>query len=340
MNGIVKTEIANENDINFGNKSFKKKSLLEKNELTRKTTLKKDYPSMKPNGKNPPILQKQLSFEQITKKMETFFIGQKRLSHYTVRKQFLVQERPDIKIYYQHVSSTKPSKASIVFIHGACEHSSRYIETALKFVDNSFDVHLYDVRGHGYSSGPCIMIELENVYESLALVLKQIPQGKPVFLMGHSMGGATAFSFLKMNPSIKVAGVITSSAFVDFPKDLGGTVRKKVMSCIPEIFDGLIMNSQLFPLKITRNPVEVKGFVDDRFLFPIVSIRFLKTLMKLSKCVRIYKAKERFNFPVFMLVGEEDKLTRMEYGKKVFDNLKQEDKRFHIFEEGWFISFT
>lgn len=71
-----------------------------------------------------------------------------------VSKEFLEDPDNQSKLYYQFVRTDSTNKkASILFIHGLAEHSSRYLEIAVKFANKNFNVHLYDQRGSGYSSG-------------------------------------------------------------------------------------------------------------------------------------------------------------------------------------------
>ena len=44
-------------------------------------------------------------------------------------------------------------KATIAIVHGFGENSDIFLESALVFALNGFDVHLIDLRGFGFSGG-------------------------------------------------------------------------------------------------------------------------------------------------------------------------------------------
>lgn len=53
----------------------------------------------------------------------------------------------------------------------------------------------------------------------LEVLIRQASKELPLFLYGHAMGGLLIISLLIRNPSLKVAGVITSAPMLGFPMD-------------------------------------------------------------------------------------------------------------------------
>jgi len=51
------------------------------------------------------------------------------------------------------------------------EHSTRYMELAQRLADQNYNVHLYDQRGSGYSSGIMRETSLKMLYEDFFSVL-------------------------------------------------------------------------------------------------------------------------------------------------------------------------
>ena len=41
----------------------------------------------------------------------------------------------------------------------------------------------------------------------------------PLYLYGHSLGGLVVLTFAMRNPLLKIAGIISTSALLGFPKD-------------------------------------------------------------------------------------------------------------------------
>lgn len=51
------------------------------------------------------------------------------------------------------------------------------------------------------------------------VLLKQASRELPLFLYGHSLGGMLILSLALRNPELNLAGIITTSALIKFPRD-------------------------------------------------------------------------------------------------------------------------
>lgn len=83
------------------------------------------------------------------------------------------------------------SRGTVVFVHGACEHSGRYHHIFESLFDRGWNVVAYDQRGHGRSSGLDTHITtFEDYSHDLLDVCDQLGlPSESTVLMGHSMGG-------------------------------------------------------------------------------------------------------------------------------------------------------
>ena len=74
-----------------------------------------------------------------------------------VRKDFVPSKFANL--FYAHTRVVDTSyfeedlKASLAIVHGFGEDSDVFLEPALNYALNGFDVHLIDMRGYGYSAG-------------------------------------------------------------------------------------------------------------------------------------------------------------------------------------------
>jgi acylglycerol lipase len=170
--------------------------------------------------------------------MSEFFIGRKIFDDVIISKEFVEDQEYQSRIYYTNIQTKEPQKfASLLIVHGFGEHSSRYIETAIQFAHANLDVHLFDFRGFGYSSGARFMTSLTELYEDVILVLTKIFKNNPLFILAHSMGGGLILNFLKMNPNLKIAGLICSNPFFDMAHDPLSFLEKQVVSRLPKSLD-------------------------------------------------------------------------------------------------------
>jgi acylglycerol lipase len=90
-------------------------------------------------------------------------------------------------------------KAVIVISHGGGEHSARYAWVAEQMVLAGYAVYAADHRGHGRSAGTRMMFERwDYVVSDLHALVERARAGHPrapLFLLGHSLGGAIAISY-------------------------------------------------------------------------------------------------------------------------------------------------
>ncbi len=106
-------------------------------------------------------------------------------------------------------------RGAVVIVHGAGEHSGRYEHVAQRLVDDGFAVFALDHRGHGRSAGARALIDrLANAVADLddlvGAAVERHP-GRPVFMVGHSMGGALAVQYALAHQQ-RLAGLALSGA--------------------------------------------------------------------------------------------------------------------------------
>ncbi|MFH2132013.1 MAG: lysophospholipase [bacterium] len=118
-------------------------------------------------------------------------------------------------------SSFIPQKTTLqlVIVHGFAEHMRCYYTAAETLSQHGIAVHLMDLPGHGLSDGPRGHIEdFQDYLDDVHLFFHSYPhflKTKPVFLLGHSLGGLIATLYcLQKKPKIK--GLILSSPLIRF----------------------------------------------------------------------------------------------------------------------------
>ena len=116
-----------------------------------------------------------------------------------------------------------PTAGGLVLVHGYAEHSGRY--EALAAALNNLGIHVFahDHRGHGRSPGPRGEIRdfprLVADLHGQAGHAARVCAGKPLFLLGHSMGGLVALHYLASD-TCRVAGAILSSPLLALTEDV------------------------------------------------------------------------------------------------------------------------
>ena len=131
-------------------------------------------------------------------------------------------------IQYRHWPVENP-KACVLLVHGLAEHSGRYERVAARFNARGVAVVGPDHIGHGASPGlRCHLDRFDEYLAPLTALRAHIDDwypGKPVFLLGHSMGGLISAHLL-----LESQGAYRGAMFSGLPSP-------QTTRCLPDYLD-------------------------------------------------------------------------------------------------------
>ena len=216
---------------------------------------------------------------------------------------------PDgVRLYTRQWQPEVTLRATVVLAHGLGEHCARYDHVAAYLTQHGILVSSFDHRGHGRSQGIRGHIpSYDHVTGDLDHFLDEAAQnapGKPVFLYGHSMGGAMVLYYgLKCQP--KITGVICTSPGIgsDNPqspiKILLGKILYRLAPSMT-VPNGLDFNN------LSHDQVVVQAYIADPLNTGQVSARL--GLDILNNGPWIVSQAARWTLPILLMQGSKDHL--------------------------------
>jgi alpha-beta hydrolase superfamily lysophospholipase len=235
-------------------------------------------------------------------------------------------------LYYQFWMPADRPKAVLLIAHGLAEHSGRYEHFAEFFVNHGYGVFGLDYPGHGKSDGDrCHIAKFSEYTDSIILLTKRVrdvcPES-PLFLIGHSMGGLVAASFL-IEHQADFAGCVLSGAAVQPAFELPA-IQRLIMNLMSRVLPKLRV-LQLESSDVSRDPEVVERYRNDPLVFNgKVTARLAEQLI--SEMSSLQENLGRINLPMLVLHGSEDRITSIEGSKMLHEKISSQDKKVIIYD--------
>jgi acylglycerol lipase len=154
--------------------------------------------------------------------------------------------------------------------HGVAEHIERYDPLASILAGNGFLVVGHDHVGHGKSEGIRVDIQDFNFYvrdvlQHIHMVKDEFPN-IPLFLFGHSMGGAVAI-LTALEESALFSGVLLSAPMIKLDPEQTTPFKEFLLKIAACLFPQLHV-MKLDSNDLSRDPDQVKLRQKDRLYEP------------------------------------------------------------------------
>jgi acylglycerol lipase len=234
------------------------------------------------------------------------------------------------RIFWQSWIPEQPTSVAVI-AHGASEYSDRYRHVAQRLAAAGCAVYALDHRGHGRSEGARALIDrMSNAVADLdaLLVLSQSEHpGLPMYLVGHSMGGAVALSYATRHQE-RLAGLILSGPLAALE------AAPAIQRLIARALSALAPRLPLFPIEagqISRDPAVVAAYEQD----PLVHHGKLpvRTVAELATAIDSFAQRlPAITVPTLIMYGTADALCPPEGSVLVHARISSADKTLKPYE--------
>lgn len=234
-------------------------------------------------------------------------------------------------LYYQAWLPEGEVKAVLFLVHGLGEHSGRYMNHVNHFVPLGYAIYGLDHLGHGKSDGEREVIESFSDYTG---PLRQYYQmvtgwqpGKPVFILGHSLGGLITCRYL-LDHQADFKGAIISAPAIKVSASISSTTIT-----LGKILSRLAPKAGILALDatgISRDPDVVNAYVNDPLVFhgktpARLAAEMLKAMLYVTAHVN------EITLPFIVVQGSEDKLVDPGGAQMLYDQAGSQDKTLKVY---------
>ncbi|XP_063797247.1 monoglyceride lipase [Pseudophryne corroboree] len=240
------------------------------------------------------------------------------------------------QIYCRYWKPPSPPRALAFVVHGAGEHCSRYDDMAQKLTSLNFLVFSHDHVGHGQSEGERMTVSdfqifIRDSLQHVDLMRKEHPD-LPLFICGHSMGGAISILMATERPAL-FSGLILISPLVLPNPESASTFKVFAAKILNHVLPNFSLGC-IDPNYVSRNKEEVHSYVSDPLVYHGgMKVSFAMQLLNATN--RVEKALPHFNLPLLLFHGTTDKLCDFRGSQLMMETVPSEDKTLKVYENAF-----
>ncbi|XP_005992596.1 monoglyceride lipase isoform X2 [Latimeria chalumnae] len=224
-------------------------------------------------------------------------------------------------------------RALILIVHGAGEHCGRYDHLAQRLRGHSLLVFAHDHVGHGQSEGSRMVVSDFHVYIRDCLQhidhMKKSYPGLPIFILGHSMGGAISILTACEKPN-EFLGLVLISPMVVLNPESATPCKVFLAKFLNYLLPNLPLGS-IDPNWISRDKEKVESYAKDPLNYHgRLKVSFGIQLM--NAVTMIEKALPNITWPFLLLHGDADKLCDIKGSYLMQEKAQSQDKTLKVYE--------
>jgi len=233
---------------------------------------------------------------------------------------------------WSHLPAVTNPVARVIMVHGICEHSGRHLPTVSALLKLGIHVIRFDLRGAGMSGGHRQYIDhFEDYVEDVAHVfnytLREFAPKLPIFVLGHSLGGAVAINFASQYDQ-ELAGVILSAPAYQVG-DAISPLKVMVGKWLARLTPTLRIPAANDFSGISHIPEVLEEYRTDPLACHFNTVKQGREVIHALPLIP--ELAKRIHSPVLMVHGTDDPIIRLEGSFEIVKNIGSRNKTMHIY---------
>jgi alpha-beta hydrolase superfamily lysophospholipase len=226
-------------------------------------------------------------------------------------------------------------RARVVIVHGYAEHLGRYAAVTAALGDAGYECHLLDLRGHGRSGGVRgYVARFEDYLDDVELFLRRVeemapaPSAVPRILLGHSLGGLVALSFVARRPQAFDALAVTSP-FLHPAMEIPW-FKASLAALASRLAPTLLTPSEIDSKGLSHDAAIVAAYDRDPLVFKTFNAHWFFEVQRAQE--QIFERAAEIRLPALFLLGSADPIADPARGRALFERLGSSDKHLEIYQ--------
>ncbi len=240
-----------------------------------------------------------------------------------------------LPLHYEQWYPEKMPRAAVVLAHGYGEHIGRYSHLIQALVERGYALSGLDHRGYGRSAGERANVRRFDDYvtdlDRIVTAASHGLPGRPLFLLGHSMGGLIAIRYALWRQD-KLDGLVLSGPALQIGDEVSPMLKRlgKVISILAPSLP--VVNSTEY--RLSRDEEVHRLFADDPLTYKgKAKARLAQQMFEAS--IETRARLEELRLPLLVMHGTADRITNPAGSQLLYDRAQSEDKTLKWWDDFW-----
>ncbi len=232
----------------------------------------------------------------------------------------------------------EPPHAVILALHGFNDYSAAFEAPGAWWANRGIATYAYDQRGFGaapYRGRWAGSETLGNDLMSLAGLIRERHPGRPLYILGESMGGAVAMVAFAENPAFVVDGAVLSAPAVWARSTMPG-YQRVALEIAAHLVPWGYLTGEGVRIQASDNIEMLRALGRDPLIIKRTRVDAVYGLTDLMD--QALASSGRITAPLLLLYGERDEVIPQDPTLQAWNGLPAEAKsrqRLALYEDGW-----